>query len=114
MFAGGINTNMAGELSLTNCHFQLNAGAVYASATPTTITDCTFANNQRINGDGGAVQINGNEAAGGTAMTAAIVNSTFTENLASGRGGALAVTGYDLTVTVSQCTFDQNSAEDRR
>ncbi|MCP4348557.1 MAG: choice-of-anchor D domain-containing protein [Desulfobacterales bacterium] len=85
-----------GSGSITNCTFTnnngTNAGAVNGSGT---ITNCTFINN---NGNSGGA-VNGYET---------ISDSIFIDNTASSIGGA--IYHYRSNVTISNCTFTNNSA----
>ncbi|MFT5422258.1 MAG: hypothetical protein ACI89L_000015 [Phycisphaerales bacterium] len=102
-------------------------GGLYLLLGDATITDCTFTNNYGV--DGGAIHANmstlavhgssfdGNSAKYGggvyqisTGVT--ITGTAFTGNTASSTGGAFRRTGgTGITVSISDCVFDGNSAQ---
>jgi predicted outer membrane repeat protein len=102
---GGAIFNL-GKIKISKSYFNKNfcngitpsGGAVYSSGIDDSIVACTFENNTSY-AIGGAVFVNQN---------AALINSTFTHNLAKKySGGAVYSVGV---VTISHCTFFGNVA----
>ncbi|MHC4618732.1 MAG: right-handed parallel beta-helix repeat-containing protein [Planctomycetota bacterium] len=106
-FGGGAMTNGGAGPELTGCTFiensAVNTGGGlynYGSASPT-LTGCTFVGNSAGH-SGGAM------SGGSTGIR--VIESTFVGNSAGHCGGAL-MGGHNLTVT--NCVFIENSANDR-
>ena len=91
-----------GNVSITNCIFHYNSGAILLDGTNLNaiITNCTFENNN----DGGALKVHGYFG------NVSITNCTFQNNSALSEGGALKVHGYFCNVSITNCTFQNNSA----
>ena len=84
-------------------------GAIYFTH-DITLINCTFINNSantNNNQGGGAIYSDVQETA-----TANIYNCNFTENQATGHGGAIFFRGINLTI--DNCTFDNNSVSDTK
>lgn len=117
---GGAIYAQYAPVSIIGCTFQNNqalsgnGGAIFLkSASSATISDCTFSNNaSQVNG--GALYLSDS--------TATIQNSTFSNNWAGnggtvfgisvtmpGNGGAISIESAS-SATISDCTFDINSA----
>ncbi|MDH4136132.1 MAG: Ig-like domain repeat protein, partial [Anaerolineae bacterium] len=104
-----------GEMTATNGTFSGNTayydgGAIYNIARSIDIVDCTFSGNHASAGKGGAIY-NWSGYHGGSASVT-ITNTTFSNNTASERGGAIDNYVYDGTarVTITDSTFSQNSS----
>ncbi|MEE9271615.1 MAG: right-handed parallel beta-helix repeat-containing protein [Candidatus Krumholzibacteria bacterium] len=77
-----------------------NGGAILCTS-GVTIRNCVFSGNRA--GWGGAIEI-------GSAPGAQIIDCTFIENTAVNNGGAIAVTSFVFSLTVSNCLFVGNTA----
>ena len=131
-YSGGGIFN-AGALTVTFCTFTENHASDYGGAIDSedgtlSVADSTFTNNQAYYGgaiigaiisDEGTLSVAGSEFSGNLAYyggaiwvneTTAITDSTFTENYASGRGGAIEL--YLGALTISHSTFMENYASD--
>lgn len=129
-FRNGTNIALAapitvstGTLTVEHCTFVDNTGGdttgaggcIIANSSQLRIVGCTFVRNTVGNtptaSGGGAVAVTGNG-------TVTILNSTFTGNDAgicktqgqANYGGAILLTGFDGTCTLSHCTISQNRA----
>jgi len=111
-------SNDGTSLTLNNCIIDdcditgitSGGGAIrYYSANTLTLTDCTISNCSAPAGgsnDGGAIEINKSGA------SLIMNNCTFTSNSA-GNGGAVSIWGIGAgTVTITSCTFNNNSSDD--
>jgi len=119
-YGGGAVEFTGGSLDLTNCTFTGNSagetgGAVdawkwEAQSAVATITGCEFRNNTAA--QGGAVWV-------GYGAASTLTRSLFVGNTAlpageytEGYGGAVYQTGYQVPVTINNCTFVNNLAQD--
>jgi hypothetical protein len=98
---GGILSNLASTLTLTNDDFNDNAavfygGAVYNNGGTLTVTGSTFSNNTAVNGLGAAID---------NAGTLTVADSSFTFGNAY-QGGAIDNKSGSLTVTDSSFEFN--------
>ena len=104
---GGVILNLGGTVFISNSTFAsnmaqntggfMNAGVIFNNTTGTVnIETSTFTGNSALNG--GAIQ---------NAGVLEIVNSTFSENMATNKGGGII---NDGTLTSINCTFSENSA----
>ena len=85
---------------LTTSASHSDGGAGIQNNGALTLTDCTFYNNQALNGYGGAIQLT-------NASTLSMTGSTFNGNLAI-QGGAI-YDGGATSIAVSQSTFYNNT-----
>ena len=102
-FSGGVVLCKNARLELTNCTFVNNdaewrGGVVDCNDSEAIIEGCTFTGNTASGMHGGAVFARG--------TTLSISDSTFEENTGS------ALEFFDSVVTVTDCTFENNSADE--
>ena len=107
---GGALSNVAGALTVNDCTFErcvvssvstlMQGGAIYASGSSITIIHSRFNNNTAGNA---AVYIDNDKGA----ATTIIADSNFTNNYATGFGGALTV--YSKSVTIDKSNFINNT-----
>ena len=95
------------NLNLINCNFINNVSAYVGGAINGNgdiyIAGCNFINNSVDNGDGGAISCFSNN------MT--VTNSTFINNNANGKGGAISLSVYNNSLfNISDCVFIDNVA----
>jgi hypothetical protein len=111
---GAVFYSGSGNVSITNTSFFKNqseaaGGALSLNGSPVvTIDKCSFDQNSTTNGAGGAIR---SIAAGPGSLL--ITNSTLSKNVAagvSGRGGAIALDGASIPMTVLNSTFSGNTA----
>jgi len=130
-YGGAIDTE-AGTLNVTGSTFENNQGGnggALSLGSITTLTNCSFVDNQAGGGGGGAIAnfspltvtncaFTGNTTSsyGGAILNyvnpLAISNSTFLGNQAVGTGGAIAINGFEFAnsiATISNCTLSGNS-----
>jgi hypothetical protein len=99
LFRVAANDVMIAGFTLANGASSERGGAIFNSGV-LTVDRCTItANNAGANTDGGGFYNEGNIT---------LANSTFAENIASGRGGAICNAG---SMAALNCTFWNNSAE---
>jgi len=104
---GAISNEQKGNLTVINCTFSKNtagnrAGAINHNegAEKMTVTGCTFSENSA--GNGGVIYVKST-----TTDESIITDCVFSKNQAATDGGAIM---DDQTVTITRCTFDQNSS----
>ncbi len=119
-FSDNQATNNGGALygnilasTLTDLTFTNNSAAVGGAislqsfnSSNHNIADSSFSNNHAINGNGGAVSLD-------SITSATLTNTTYTQNSATGDGGALFVNNTGLTLTADASTpsnFNANTA----
>ncbi len=87
--------------------FSSSGGAIRGTSQSLQVMACVFSSNKSagtFNGIGGAIVL--------TAGTLTATNSSFTGNIASTRGGALAIQGTGSNLILNGCTVSGNSSGD--
>ena len=109
---GGIN-NAGGTLTVANSTFRNNrggfaGGGILSSNGTLTVTGCTFVGNSAESDSGGALAVSASGPTGNVSVT----NSTFSQNTARIRGGAIDASAFrnsQSTATTSTLALDSNT-----
>ena len=112
---GGAIYNSQGVMTVSNCIFDGNSasnggGAIWNDINSTlTITNCTFTGNTASGGNGGA---GGGAVLNRSSNTMSVSRCTFVNNSANddNAGGGIQNFGQFSNATVTNCTFNGNSA----
>ncbi|NBX36975.1 MAG: hypothetical protein EBR10_07105 [Planctomycetes bacterium] len=101
----------ASMTTVTGCTFigcrSRTGGAIYVSRDqPLSMTGCSFTGNSATAGPGGAVAVQ----AEGNQQQFTASQCTFVGNTATGDAGAIKLSGWSGTSSVTGCTFQSNSA----